>query len=181
MGDTRPGRAKVCAVCRRILSLLESDDGTRQEWVHGLQDAGGHAPVPVEQDEVKPLYRCDFCNQDDEASFILPVKDFPLPGQSQHMSGEDWSACKACAAHISTGRWAALFKRAVTVWERMHGQKMDSSLRTALQAMHMAVRQNVTGKLYPFVPPVMRIGSIPESPEVVEWGQSRAGGSTGPE
>jgi hypothetical protein len=130
--------------------------------------------VPVDQDEVKPLYRCDFCNLDDEDSFILPVKDFPLPGQDQHMSGEDWAACKACAAHISTGRWAALFKRTVTVWERMHGQKMNPLARGGLLAMQQRVRQNVRGELYPFVPPVMKVGSLPASPEVIEWGQSRA-------
>lgn len=179
MGDTRPGEAKVCAVCRRVLSLFENEDGSEQHWVHGLQDVKDHDAVPVDQTEIVPLYRCDFCNEDDDASFILPVKDFALPGQDRHMAGQDWSACKACAAHISTGRWAALLKRSVAVQERRNGQKMPKHMQDALRALHQKVRQNVQGKLYQFVPPELRPGALPESPEVIEWGQRREGGLKG--
>jgi hypothetical protein len=157
-----------------VLALFENADGTEQEWVHGLQDDGGHAPVPVDQDEVRPLYRCDFCNEDDETSWILPVKAFPLPGQDQHMSGDDWSACPPCAAHLSTGRWAALFKRSTVIWERQHKQKMPLIVRGSLMALHQRVRENTTGPLYPFEPVPVVVKAEQGKPDSLWlWGQSR--------
>lgn len=175
MSKTGPGQAKVCRVCRRVLALFEDGEGT-QEWVHGLQDETlDHAPVPVDQSEVKALTRCDFCNEDDTASYVLPVADFALPGLDRNMAGDDWAACRECARRIETNQWTSLFKRAVTCWERQHKGKMPPEVKAALGELHRKVRKNVRGPLYLYTPP-----EAPEEPQdvlgVTEWGQNRPGG-----
>lgn len=187
MNEQYQSDAKVCAVCARVLSLLENPDGT-QQWVHGIQDAD-HVPVPVNQGEVQTQYRCDFCNMD-ESVWVLPVAPFPLPfarslrevmdaeGLPQHMSGSDWAACATCGRYIELNQWSAVLRRSVVQWERTHG-KMPPEVRTQLSSLHRAVRKHTTGPLVPFVPP-----KPPEGPEtaseVTEWGQNRDSGKQGP-
>jgi hypothetical protein len=177
MNDTGPGQAKVCAKCRRVLALYEDGDGN-EEWIHGLQDSGDHTAQPVDQNELHAQYRCDFCTTD-ESAFILPVAEFALPGQPNNMSGDDWSACWECARRIETNQWTALFKRAVTMWERAHGERMAPEIKEALRKLHLMIRKNVKGALYPFVAPEV-LSDSPlagrEKMEATEWGQNRAKG-----
>jgi hypothetical protein len=174
---TTPPPAKVCAVCARVLSLLEAPDGT-QSWVHGIQD-DDHLPVPVDRDEVQTMYRCDFCNMD-ESTYRLPVRPFPLPfartiaealdeaGAPGHMSGEDWAACDTCARYIELNQWGSVLRRATVQWEQTHG-KILPEVRTHLASLHRAVRKNITGSLVPFEKPAPR----GDSPEITEWGHAR--------
>jgi hypothetical protein len=143
---------KACATCKRILDHLEAPDGTTS-WHHTFQDdqTADHDPVPVEPDSIDTAFRCDFCNTD-ESAYILPVRDFPLPGllgMTQMMSDGDWSACIGCALLIDTNQWTALTRRVVEYYERQHGP-MKEVVRAAHARMYKAVRANITGSLRPF-------------------------------
>jgi hypothetical protein len=188
MTAPEPGKAKVCAVCARVLSLLEDPDGN-ETWVHGIQD-DDHLPVPVEPDDVLAEYRCDFCNMD-ESTYRLPVRPFPLPfarnimealneaGAPDHMSGQDWATCNTCARYIELNQWSAVLRRAVVQWEKTHGRILPE-IRTHLASLHRSVRKNITGSLVPFEKPVHP--KFPqEGTQMPEWGQSRDSGKAGPQ
>lgn len=145
---------RTCAVCTRILNVYEHPDGTHT-WVHGLQDeTEDHPAVPVAPNTLPTAYRCDFCNMD-ESAYILPSRDFPLPGAPNTMAGEDWSACAECARLIDLNQWSALMRRSMSHWKIQHGEEMSDTRKASLGILWRALRKHITGTLKPFVKPDM--------------------------
>lgn len=151
MTTTPPGKAPVCAVCKRVLDHYEDlEDPTLSRWIHTYQDAvdADHDPVPVDADTTEPQYRCDFCTND-ESAYILPVRNFPMPGIPGMMSGDSWSACTACALLIDKNQWSALLRRTAAYYEQKHGT-MSDHLLMAQRRLYWMVRANICGALRPF-------------------------------
>lgn len=165
---------RVCAVCARVLDTRSHPDGTLT-WHHTLQDRhADHPAVPVEQGTAYTEYRCDFCNTD-ESAYVLPVRDFPLPGAPGAMSDGDWSACTGCARLIDLNQWAALMRRSLANQKRQNGEEMADIRKASQGILWRAVRKNITGTMKPFVPPKSenpRPHEGTEGPAIIE-GQTR--------
>jgi hypothetical protein len=173
---TEPGQ-RACAVCARILNSWTDADTGEVIYDHTPQDgAVDHPAMPVEPAAIHTEYRCDFCNED-ESAFILPVRDFLLPGTANAHSGTDWSACNPCAALIDLNQWSALKRRCEAVWRFRHGVDMDATRKQGLTILWRAMRKNISGSLRPFINPNDMSPRLPEGTEgssSVLDGQTRA-------
>lgn len=137
----------VCDICGRVLDLRTDEQGAT--YVHTFQDCpADHEPVPV---EAPPGYRggrCDFCNVD-HPEFVVPVRDFPVPGlEATHNSLGDWAACAACAQLIKRNQWNALVARVVVLKKRA-GLPISDRAVSALRAIYRRLRENIKGAVRP--------------------------------
>jgi hypothetical protein len=141
-----PDPRRVCAVCGRVLDL-HSQHG----WRHSLQDSAGadHPAVPVEPDEIRPRYRCDFCNADTDTDtgpfYRLPARSFEMPGPiAGHMSHGDWAACQTCATLIRHNQWGVLLRH---VTREKRPVAAAAAVRAQLAPLYGRLQRNITGPL----------------------------------
>lgn len=127
---------KVCGVCGYPLESIGD------QYLHIRADQGDHIPVPVAITDIVLNQRCDFCDRE-EASDIILVHDFALPGYEDIVSISHWSACGECAALVRRGRWSALITRV-----KQHGPDLARrTSRSFLIAYYGAVEANMYGIL----------------------------------
>lgn len=141
MNEPKP--VTICATCRRTLDIRTTPEGG--EYRHNMQDPDNHPVVPVSSD---PQWRgrCDFCN-DDASEYLLPARDFTLPGLGGHGSHGAWSACTPCATLIDANKWDDVLRRAVAGHERTSGRTLDPGTTAALSTLYRVLRANITGPL----------------------------------
>lgn len=134
----------ICQVCRHALDLKTTVDGG--SWIHSAQDPDDHEPVPVVPD---PAWRgrCDFCSTPG-AGFVLPARDFRVPGNAPAASRGNWAACAACAASIQADDWEAVIRRATDRFREMHPQASPWKYSATIRTLYRALRRNTTGTLY---------------------------------
>lgn len=142
---------RICAVCGRVLSHVTDSQGVG--WMHSPMDqlAEDHPAVPVKQDEVPMIGRCDFCSADYPAN-LIPARSFVLPFQTQHMSNGDWSACLACTALIEANQWSRLVDRALATFRHVRPPEHEEMVRHATAVMYRKLRANITGPPRPLPP-----------------------------
>lgn len=139
----------VCAVCGRVLDLYQAPDGTHS-YMHSMQDrryGEDHPAVPVAHDQIKPEYRCDFCNTD-YPTWILPAKSFELPNVPGNVSHGDWAACDTCIELIRKWRWESLARRA-TEHSAYRTVIPPVLLKAKLLTLYSQLQKNITGEPYP--------------------------------
>ncbi|SDC25298.1 hypothetical protein [Actinokineospora iranica] len=135
----------ICRTCDTALDRHTDDQGA--SYQHTL--AAGpvdHDPVPV---QAPPDWRgkCDFCL--DTAEFVVPARDFTVPGLDRYMSLGNWAACSACALLIGANRWTNLINRAAATHHRRHGTEINEATRTHLGRLYRRLRANITGPIRP--------------------------------
>lgn len=131
---------RVCAVCARVSEYSEAEG-----YFH-LRDQS-HPVVPVRPSEVRTEWLCDFCSTAG-VGFLLPARDFPMPGQPRHVSGGGWNACTECAALIERNQWSALVRRV----RALDPAKDNDDVAAALARLWRELRRNITGGLRAFPP-----------------------------
>lgn len=142
---------RSCAVCARVLHSVQTSEG-EVHWVHADAQEADHVAVPVGQEEVRTEYRCDFCFAD-KPTWVLPTRAFETGsfevGSSilDTASGENFSACEACARLIDKNQWSSLIMRVTKSWEDRHGQEMSQVAQTGLARFYRLLRKNITGAL----------------------------------
>lgn len=138
----------ICAVCQQALDTYADENGV--SLVHTVTDQAEnvtHEPVPVEPG---PDWRgrCDFCGIDDP-KFVVPARDFRMPGRDLQHSKGDWAACRFCALLISADRWPSLVRRAAAVHKHRFGTPMPVESRASVWRLHSTLRENITGPIRP--------------------------------
>lgn len=135
----------ICELCQRALNRYVDADGA--SYMHSTTDLAFHDPVPVEAPEGW-RGRCDFCSSE-EPAFILPARDFRLPGKSHQMSCGDWAACSPCAELIEGNRWNEVVKRVCEGFEWISGARPSEADQTAMRALYRKLREAISGPLRP--------------------------------
>lgn len=136
----------ICQTCRQVLS--KHTRGQSVHYEHGEQDLpNNHPAIPIEA-PADYLGRCDFCNGGIPA-YLVPARDFRLPGSETDWSQGDWAACVECAPLIERNEWSALIRRIVDLYEPAHGYPMSDIGRSSMRAMYRSLRKNITGPLRP--------------------------------
>lgn len=79
----------ACAVCGHVLNQYTGSFGAT--WVHALEEDKDHPAVPVPSETIRTISLCDFCLAPD-ASWVLPVEDYRMPG------GRTWGTGSAAPA-----------------------------------------------------------------------------------
>lgn len=127
----------ACAVCGHVLNQYTGSFGAT--WVHALEEDKDHPAVPVPSETIRTISLCDFCLAPD-ASWVLPVEDYRMPG------GEnvgDWQCCAGCAAFLERGDWDGLTHRALSA-VRAQGET-DGVELAVFEAMYSQLRKHITG------------------------------------
>jgi hypothetical protein len=158
----RDTKARVCAVCARVLDYKEpgtagilGPDHAEEGWLH-LHNPDGHLAVPVMPDEVKVNGFCDFCS-DPAPSLELPARDFKLPvAAGGTASRGHWSCCGACAVLIEKDEWDRIVERAMQTFARINGVRPNRTARRATEALYDELRKHVTGPVRPLTWPPTR-------------------------
>lgn len=142
------GAVRICAVCRRVLDLHTDMSGA--SYMHTIQDAAvaDHPPEPIPMPDNYREGRCDFCNYD-LPDFVLPVRDFSVPGSKVSMSLGDWATCAPCGKLIEGNRWNDLVARVAAAREGLELRTVGEGERTLIARLYRAVRRNISGNLRP--------------------------------
>jgi len=144
---------RVCAVCARVLDLVEHDGAVRG-WQHTMADQPeDHPAVPVAPADVHAALRCDFCLADDPR-WDIPARTFVYDGAPGAGSDGDWAACDACAELIRRHRWTMLRQRAVAAFVDRHGlaPEQEQRMGRALGRLYRQLRANMLGPPRPIEP-----------------------------
>ncbi len=147
---------KVCAVCGRVLDRWTDGDGNNERWEHSTQDLKqfDHPAVPVGKHEIKPNYRCDFCNLD-VSTHTVPASSFTvmITPEQHSVSEGNWSACPTCVELVCSGSWDELVERALTTSPAMRGMANSSEtkavLRVYLGLMYGVLCEHMLGEPFP--------------------------------
>lgn len=120
---------KICGNCRRPLNAWEPSGGGEIEYRHGAVDCG--VDNPVDPDEGKILYHCDFClapnprwtfpaNPVRDPNVVYHINDDGSATQasdSTYVSTDDWASCDECVPFIEARDWRALWARNLHIQE----------------------------------------------------------------
>ena len=139
---------RACAVCGQVLERKADADGKPLGWFHFRLDAQDHIAVPVKEEEITPVYHCDFCDVIlGEEVWTLPAESFRYPDlglEDKHGSDGDWAMCAECKRCVVSQAWGRLVTR-----------QMEGARRRNLpvpRAMYTAftedIRRHVTGPPY---------------------------------
>jgi hypothetical protein len=142
-----------CAVCARVLTTALDPGSTVFRYEHDPLDqvVEDHPPVPVPQDAVQTVRRCDFCTTDDPA-WLLPARAFAVGEVLPTYSVEPWLACDACAELLRRNAWTRLRERCVKIRVQADPELGPDQLAYALAKMWRELRRNITGDLVPIPP-----------------------------
>lgn len=154
---TPPEEWHACAVCARVLEILNDTKTGEKHWMHpyDVRLAGeDHPAVPVLMSEIETELRCDFCFWI-HPQWEVPARNFkynwlpegfPTPMQSTN----NWAACDACADLIRQDKWFKLLKRAKTAFMgRFPMENPDPDYNREMSqyfaAMYRQLQENITG------------------------------------
>lgn len=145
MSDTP---TRICATCLRGLNVRMGLSGV--SWEHPLGDGDlGHEVVPIPP---PPGWtgRCHFCSAP-RPPYIVPARDFILPGDLDQASGGDWAACTTCAALVDQSAWPELEARIAEQFEHRNGWPLDRAARRHLTKLYTRLNRNITGPARPII------------------------------
>ena len=139
---------RTCAVCGRPLDHVGTKDSNgrviTEEWLHLHSDDQDHIPVPVKPDQVRTVYRCDFCDIDVKKAWRVPTTDFLMPHGGTSVG--DWSACAACARFVTAENWGGLVQHVASVTGY---SRQDPTYLNYLETTYSLVALHLTGKPEP--------------------------------
>lgn len=133
----------ICGICRRTLDVRTTSMSSFYQ--HTVMDfPADHLPQPIPMPEDYREGRCDFCSID-WPGFVLPVRDFQVPGHPNYASDGDWAACATCAALIKANKWEELATRSI----KTSPHAMSYAQIELLRDLHLTLRDNITGPIRP--------------------------------